>query len=265
MTKERQVFNVDTGRLEMMKFLRLEQNNFYNNSMGDVDVSDQLRNQYRFDHWLRMRKWWWSILLWWVGVMLVNAYIFYKRINKENGVDPSQLVSHHDFQKAIAFAWINPEKHWSSPGRGMKIGKKRKQSPKSGDSSQRGSAKRTRTSPSESSQQTKGGVKHRVRFNDNTLAQHGALCMRLNRGFTHWPMEVTNRTRCGLHRWCGFEKFQSVVQCEDCEVPLCIRCYQLFHKTVDLVGEKSSLQATFTQEWSLKPEPNNKKKSSSTR
>jgi hypothetical protein len=72
MVKERQVFNVDTRRLETMRFLRLEQIVFNNNSMGDVDVSDQLRNQYRFDHWLRMHKWWWSILFWWLGVMLVN-------------------------------------------------------------------------------------------------------------------------------------------------------------------------------------------------
>jgi hypothetical protein len=255
MVKERMVFNVETGKLETMRFLRLEQNDFYNNSMGDVDVSDQLRNQYRFDHWLRMRKWWWSILLWWVGVMLVNAYIFYKKINKENGVDPSRLLSHHDFRKAIAFAWINPEKHWISPGPPCK--KRKQRSPKPVDSSR--SAKGMRTSPNEPSAQ-KGGVRRAVRFNDNTLAKDGALSIRLNRGFTHFPFEVSKRTRCGLHRWCGFEKFQSVVQCQDCEVPLCIACYVVFHTTTDLVSEKSSLQLTFKHEWSLKPEPNNKKK-----
>jgi len=62
--KERLVFNADTGKTEMIKFLRLGINDFYNNSMGHVDLSDQLRNQYRFDHWLRMRKWWWALFLW---------------------------------------------------------------------------------------------------------------------------------------------------------------------------------------------------------
>jgi hypothetical protein len=64
MVKERLVFNVETMKMETMWFLRLEQNDFYNNSMGDVDVSNQLQKQYRFDHWLQMCKWWWSILLW---------------------------------------------------------------------------------------------------------------------------------------------------------------------------------------------------------
>lgn len=54
--KERMVFNVDTQEMEGMKFLCLNVNDDYNNGMGDVDVSDQLRNYYRLDHWLHNRK-----------------------------------------------------------------------------------------------------------------------------------------------------------------------------------------------------------------
>ena len=80
--KERLTFNVDTGKTEIMRFLRLNQNDFYNFSMGSVDVSDQLRTSYPFDHsWLRNRKWWWSLLFWWFGVMLVNVYIYYVTLN----------------------------------------------------------------------------------------------------------------------------------------------------------------------------------------
>jgi hypothetical protein len=49
--------------------------------MGNVDVSNQLRNTYRFDHWLCKHKLWWSILFWWIGVMLVNAYVYYILVN----------------------------------------------------------------------------------------------------------------------------------------------------------------------------------------
>ena len=41
--------------------------------MGDVDVADQQRNNYWFDHWLKKRKWWWSIMFWAIAVILVNA------------------------------------------------------------------------------------------------------------------------------------------------------------------------------------------------
>ena len=50
---ERQVFNVDSEKVEPMKFLRLNINNGYNHGMGHVDISDQLRGSYRFDHWMR--------------------------------------------------------------------------------------------------------------------------------------------------------------------------------------------------------------------
>ena len=59
--KEKDVYNVDTGIKEKMKFLRMAYINDYNNEMGDVDIADQYCNVYRFDHWLQNRKWWWSI------------------------------------------------------------------------------------------------------------------------------------------------------------------------------------------------------------
>jgi hypothetical protein len=55
-------FNVESGCLENMRFFKLNINDSYNNDMGDVDVSDQLHISDCFDHWLRKRKGWWSIL-----------------------------------------------------------------------------------------------------------------------------------------------------------------------------------------------------------
>ena len=40
--KLRQVYNVDTGMIETMNFLRMNNIDHYNFSMGHVDLSDQL-------------------------------------------------------------------------------------------------------------------------------------------------------------------------------------------------------------------------------
>ena len=74
---KRKVFSQETGCNEMMKFLRLNINSDYILKMNDVDCSDQLRNNYHFDHWMRKRKWWWSVFFWGIGVLKVNAYVAY--------------------------------------------------------------------------------------------------------------------------------------------------------------------------------------------
>ena len=53
---DKPVHNVDTSTKELLKFLRMRYINDYNHGMGDVDIADQLRNNYRFDHWMRRTK-----------------------------------------------------------------------------------------------------------------------------------------------------------------------------------------------------------------
>ena len=79
--KDKPLFNVDTSRVESLRFLRMNTINDYNNNMGHVDISDQLQNTHRFDHLLRNRKWWWLLLFWALGIMLVNAYVIYTIVN----------------------------------------------------------------------------------------------------------------------------------------------------------------------------------------
>ena len=55
---EKDMYNFDTGAKEPLQFLQMCYINDYNHQMGDVDIADHLRNNYRFDHWLRKRKWW---------------------------------------------------------------------------------------------------------------------------------------------------------------------------------------------------------------
>ena len=77
--------------------------------MGGVDIADQLRNYYHFDHWTRLHKWWWPIFFWSIGILLVNLYVSYKTYMESIGKMP---MSHHKFREAIGLALIDPTKYW---------------------------------------------------------------------------------------------------------------------------------------------------------
>ena len=80
--------------------------------MGNVDLEDQLRNHYRYSYkWHRNRKLWWAI--WWEGFqfLLTNSYIIYCKYHRM--LDSKDEISHNDYIKYIALAWINPEQYWS--------------------------------------------------------------------------------------------------------------------------------------------------------
>ena len=250
--KERPVFNVDSGRVEKIWFLRLNVNDFYNHAMGNVDVSDQLRNTYRFDHWLRKRKWWWSILFWWIGVMLVNAYVYYISVNIAAGVKRKDLLSHHDFRKAVALSWINQPLYWTPQKKPTRKEQKQYEGPSM-------SKKKMAADPSTRSQKRMatdnlspvdaGKKRRRAKVTDAAMSQQGSYGdMRLNRSFTHFPIPVSGRVRCMIHRWCNVEKFGGVVECEDCKVTLCLACYKMFHTCNDMMANKKELMQQFHQE-----------------
>jgi hypothetical protein len=109
--KERSVYDKNAQKLVKMKFMRPKIVDDYNNGMNKVDQADQLRGSYRCDLWTRTRKWWWSIWLWGIQVILVNAYVMYNAAHlyiwksKE-----SNIMTHYNFQKQVALHLINPEK-----------------------------------------------------------------------------------------------------------------------------------------------------------
>ena len=80
--------------------------------MQDADKADQLREHYKFDRWMRKRKWWWSVLFWGMEVMMVNAYLCYVKFQIMNGKKKSECMSHNDFRRQIALAWIDPDTYW---------------------------------------------------------------------------------------------------------------------------------------------------------
>ena len=75
--------------------------------MGSVDLADQKRNCYRFNHWLRNRKWWWSIFLWAIGVASTNGHIVYemmyeKEKAKKKGSMPKKWT-HMEFLEGLVY------------------------------------------------------------------------------------------------------------------------------------------------------------------
>ena len=82
--------------------------NFYNFHMNSVDVADQLRSSYGFQHWVRNRKWWWALFMWGLGVILVNAYLCYKSAHLLIwSTDKKDIMSQYDFRKSIVLAWMH--------------------------------------------------------------------------------------------------------------------------------------------------------------
>ena len=85
-------------------FYRLNLANMYNNKMGRVDVGDQLRSYYRFDHWMRKRKWWWSFWMWAMGMLLTNSYVLYKKYCEIHRLKLE--YTHYEFVCNVAKAWL---------------------------------------------------------------------------------------------------------------------------------------------------------------
>ena len=74
--KERKVWDANENKKSLIKFLRLNVIEDYNNNMNSTDIADQLRGVYRPDHWMRHRKRWWAYFIWAIGVADVNVYTF---------------------------------------------------------------------------------------------------------------------------------------------------------------------------------------------
>ena len=80
----------------------------YNNGMNNVDQADQLRLVYRYDRWMRKRKWWWAMAFWGLETLMINAYVTYRKYYVMHDRDPP--LSHYEFQKQIGLAWIMPSR-----------------------------------------------------------------------------------------------------------------------------------------------------------
>eukprot|EP00536_Pseudo-nitzschia_multiseries_P015533 jgi/Psemu1/42957/gm1.42957_g len=83
--------------------------NTYNNGMGDVDIGDQLREVYRLDRCVWNWKWWWPVMFWAIGVLLMNAYKLYLSVCKEEGITKPKYDAQYNFRRAIGEYWVDPD------------------------------------------------------------------------------------------------------------------------------------------------------------
>ncbi|CAB9519576.1 unknown protein [Seminavis robusta] len=264
--KERQVYNVDSGRVEKMGFLRLNINDDYNNDMGHVDVSDQLRNSYRFDHWLQQWKWWWSIWNWAFGVFLVNAFVVYNQVMEEANVPKKHRLTHYAFREKIALQWIKSDE---VSIRQRQRDSEQRQEERSGavkarlggDRSEATRKRATMTNPNDNNQRKRRKVTppHKTRgqmemvdtkgkahtLTDSTIASpSGPLAKRCDRFLRHFPVRSNNtRPKCAVHRWAAdMEEKKDVYRCCVCEIHLCIDCFPVFHCKTNLLEHKQTLR-----------------------
>ncbi len=93
--------------------MRLNVIDDYNQNMNNVDIADQLRGQYRPDHWLRHKMWWLAIFIWGLRVAKVNAYKIYVAMwdeeNKKGRADLLGKWSHVEFVEELVYDLIFPE------------------------------------------------------------------------------------------------------------------------------------------------------------
>ena len=248
---EKSVYNVNTGMTEMLKFLRMNHIYTYNHTMGDTDQAYQLRGSYRMDHWIRNRKWWWSLVFWGFGVFLANAYVMKKNHDPKVGVVEKDMISHHDFLVNVCLNWINPELYAQNHGDATVTDVQTVEAEAIDEFTiSRRSKKSSLAAPSLSplivaTPSTLITVdKKATRINDATLAPTSkTLGIQLNRGVDHLPEKPKRKKAiCGLHEWFAIEKDtqKDMLHYSIFNVNLCTECYKLFHNIHDLVPIKQS-------------------------
>ena len=188
---------------EIIKFPRMDYINDYNNEMGNVDIVDHLRNIYRFDHWLR-KKWWWSILFWAIGVMRVNAYIVYVKINERDSAPKNAVFYHHDFRNKVAMEWINPELYWLIDRNDPAMSNWKKRKSMASDASSEISKKFRTTQVSE-----------------NSLKPYGPLCIRVDTSWSCFPESTQGKVRYYLHKLLGIETQKFITVYRSYNVNIC--------------------------------------------
>jgi hypothetical protein len=218
--------------------------------MGHVDISDQLRNYYRFDHWMRKTKWWWSIMFWGLGIQLVNSYILYVKYMLSQGFKAKNLLSQYEFRREIAMAWIDPATYWAD--RDDSPQKKRRTSTAAIEAARK-KARPPARAVNEAWDGRLSAKQHRApRIDDNTMHPYtGALASRLLTNVAHYPVPSRAKLppRCALHRWAtGGEVYRAnVFECDQCKVFLCVVCFKLFHTQDDIVAIKGQLNSIYAE------------------
>ena len=103
--KTRLVWDAAAQARVSITFKRLNVIDDYNFGMNSVDLADKARMLYRPDTYLRFRKWWWSIFVWLIGLVALNAYVLYAAKTRAQGLNP---CTHKEFRARLAEQLCNP-------------------------------------------------------------------------------------------------------------------------------------------------------------
>ena len=149
------------------------------------------------------------------------------------GVQKSAILTHHDFRKKVAMAWINPELYWPTEVNGPNSSnwKKRKATASVALSVESDPPQRARA----------------TQISDTSLGPYGALSIRLDTTKSHFPEIAKNKARCSMHKWLGIETQKGITMCRTCNVNLCKDCFKLFHTTPNLVVKKEALKQKYNK------------------
>jgi hypothetical protein len=169
------------------------------------------------------------------------------------GIQEKNLMSHYDFRRAIAVAYVGSGETMI-PGSISATARKtkRKLSPRASFSGTDTSAGSRRSARLYAPPKKKTKC---ARFTNASLSANGNLRCRLviNTNQRHLPLPPSiKKAHCQLHRWAsetnqGYSR-RSVLLCEDCNVHLCSQCYGLFHKEEDLVSRKAEIREKYSGE-----------------
>jgi hypothetical protein len=132
----------------------------------------------------------------------------------------------------MALARINPEQNYPAAAKENKSTKSTKASTPApmqaeGSNNKKGSNKKTRSE----------------HFSDISVAANGRLTLTwLNTALSHLPVPVMDRSRCAMHRWLGIDTQKDNIACKACNVSVCIKCYECFRTTPDILGINNELR-----------------------
>ena len=248
--KKRKVWHPSNDRMVNIPFYRLNVIDFYNYNMGSVDIADQLRTYYRIDHWLRNRKWWWSIFLWIFQVSLTNAYVAYSSYCKMHNIRP---MLHRDFISNIVLTWLSNDVYPQGLKTYLEF-----ETPLMTDIISESSNNRTpfsnvstlTSSNASNNNQRVGRTDHGDEDEDNdshgNIFKEGVIrrCAsitsnkinsptnpRRNRFLQHLPIAPKgDHAICQLHAYQGRRmRGKALLHCEDCHVNLCLDCFKTYH------------------------------------
>ena len=154
---------------------------------------------------------------------MVNSFLVYKQYCEDNGI---KVMSHYGFQKSIRHVWMEPNYY-----------KKKLQKAEDGTTDGGGSLRSMST--------VSTGAIRWLRVCDSLLNPYsGALKCCVNRNILHFPTKCRSaKDYCQLHYWCTTKRITfSCAFYYNCNVVLCMDCYETFHSVGDLHEKKTELK-----------------------